>query len=189
MTFQSLQHLIHAVETKPQWRSRRSFQALLNCWPEVVGAAVAAQTRPVAIQRHVLIVATSNSAWAQNLSFERLRLLDKLNHHLADYLQSDTLQDIRFSTTQWSSPSSITIEQMEDLSTWRLHPSRLPEPVNKPPTRPRCQTSDEAFQRWSSLIQQRSRHLPLCPTCQCPTPPGELQRWSVCALCAAKGWA
>jgi predicted nucleic acid-binding Zn ribbon protein len=35
-------------------------------------------------------------------------------------------------------------------------------------------------------MRSRSQHLPLCPTCHCPTPEGELMRWSACALCAAK---
>jgi predicted nucleic acid-binding Zn ribbon protein len=30
--------------------------------------------------------------------------------------------------------------------------------------------------------------LPRCPQCQCPTPPGELERWSVCAVCATQRW-
>ncbi|NEP50291.1 MAG: DUF721 domain-containing protein, partial [Moorea sp. SIO3C2] len=32
------------------------------------------------------------------------------------------------------------------------------------------------------------QNLPLCPQCKCPTPPGELQRWDVCGLCAIKQW-
>ena len=40
----------------------------------------------------------------------------------------------------------------------------------------------------ASMMRSRSRQLPLCPECQCPTPTGELHRWQVCSICAAKRW-
>jgi predicted nucleic acid-binding Zn ribbon protein len=49
-----------------------------------------------------------------------------------------------------------------------------------------AQTSQAAFQKWADQIRWRSQGLPLCPQCRCPTPMGELQHWSVCALCAVK---
>jgi predicted nucleic acid-binding Zn ribbon protein len=38
-----------------------------------------------------------------------------------------------------------------------------------------------------SLKTQRSDFV-ACPECRCPTPIGELARWSVCAFCMSKRW-
>jgi predicted nucleic acid-binding Zn ribbon protein len=180
---------MRSVEAQPEWRSRRQFQTLVTGWAEVVGPAVAAQTRPLGVQRQVLMVATSSAVWAQTLSFERVRLLEKLNQRLAAQPPRTTLRDIRFSTAQWSA-APVTPESTSDvLATWQCHPSRLPQDAPPPSHQPRCANSQDAFRRWSSTIQSRSQHLPLCPACHCPTPPGELARWSVCALCAAQDWS
>lgn len=186
MAFQPLHAVMKSVEHQTQGRSRQVFQLLRQSWVEVVGAMVAEQTRPITLQRQVLMVATSSAAWAQTLAFERSRLIEKLNHRLADVLPKGGIQDIRFSTAQWQTtplpPSS------DWMDAWHHHPSRIPSPP--PPSSTPCLQADAqaAFQHWSGIIQRRSQHLPLCPTCQCPTPPGELQRWSVCALCAPKQW-
>jgi predicted nucleic acid-binding Zn ribbon protein len=188
MALQSLHRLLNSIEGRKQWQSRQQFRQLLNQWPQLVGEAVAAQTRPVSIQQHSLNVATASSAWAQNLMFERHRLMQKINAQLG--LQ---LQDIRFSTAQWSTAAPINYSETESLQIWQQHPSRVDVShanqdniaQSAPP-----QSSDPqaAFTKWADAVRVRSQHLPLCPQCQCPTPTGELQRWSVCALCAAKQW-
>ena len=76
MSFQSLPQLLNSISSQESWRGRRQFQALIASWPELVGAAVAAQTQPISIQRRVLQVAAANSAWAQNLAFERQHILE-----------------------------------------------------------------------------------------------------------------
>lgn len=181
MSFQSLRQVIHVLDNQENWKKRQQFRQLLACWSEVVGAAVACQTRPLLIQRQVLQVATSSSAWAQNLAFERHRILEKLNACLPY-----TLTDIRFSHAQWQSPHKPAANASESDILWQNHPFQVapaPDPLghDAPPADPQT-----AFQKWSKVVRDRSRHLPACPLCQCPTPPGELQRWSVCALCAAK---
>ncbi len=178
-----------SVETRAQSTSQRTFQAVCDRWVEVVGVMVAAQTRPVGVQRNILSVATSSAVWAQTLSFERLRLLQKLNQAIALPSSKPPLHDIRFSTAQWRSQTAQPWDtHSEVLSTWRQHPSRLPPsaPVRSPATPKDAMT---AFHHWSTSIQSRSQQLPLCPSCQCPTPPGELQRWTVCSLCATKQWS
>lgn len=183
MSFKSLNHVLGILQEQTL---QQPFQCLLKCWPEVVGAAVTAHTRPVSIQRDVLSVATSSAAWAQTLTFERQRILKKLNVHL-----SSPLVDIRFSTAQWqrSKDSSIDAEQTTTIL-WREHPSCL---VDKPDVSNlskllNSQNPNAAFQQWAKVMQARSHDLPLCPQCQCPTPLGELQRWSVCSICATKQW-
>ncbi|NJL62009.1 MAG: DUF721 domain-containing protein [Methylacidiphilales bacterium] len=161
---------------------------LLRCWHEIVGDVLALQTRPVSIQRHLLRVATSSAAWAQNLTFERKHLLIKVNQKLAT-----PVADIHFSTASWYI-SPIRKKQPE-LASPIQHPSYLGESIkisNRIATddfvvdREKATSTNKAFDAWANAVKARSHKLPLCPQCQCPTPPGELQRWDVCALCAAK---
>lgn len=196
-SFQPLNGILHSLEqNQSNWRSRKQFNALILCWPQVVGAVVAAQTRPIALQRGTLIVATSNAAWAQNLAFERQILLQKLKQKLKGIVLPDELVDIRFSTTHWASRSPTSdVSPLDSAQVWQGHPSYLPphqsRSVQPPPTDQPTEPPREpkaAFQQWAAHIQERSRHLPLCPQCQCPTPQGELDRWSMCALCAPKHW-
>jgi predicted nucleic acid-binding Zn ribbon protein len=182
----SLDHIIGALENQLPLQGPQQFQRLLKCWPEIVGAAVANQTRPYSISRDVLYVATSSSVWAQELKFKRHFLLKKLNAQL-----SSRLIDIRFSTAgwqkdssqgNWASPSSSTL--------WQEHPSCVVQAASVSPIDEAVKQNDSrsAFQRWAQVMQARSLSLPLCPQCHCPTPSGELQRWSVCGLCATKQW-
>jgi predicted nucleic acid-binding Zn ribbon protein len=182
MSFKSLRQVLGFLESQDSWKGRRRFQQLLGCWAEIVGPAVAAQTRPVSMQRHVLQVATSSAAWAQNLAFERHRILEKLNTRLP--LE---LTDIRFSTVHWRSDYSQNPYTSSAESALWQHPSQVAD-VPIPKSTPAAETHDPhtAFRNWARVVRLRSQSLPLCPTCQCPTPAGELQRWSVCALCAAK---
>lgn len=183
MAFQSLRQALTSIEQQPAWQTRWQFQRVLDCWPTVVGGVVAAQTRPVAIQRRVLQVATSSPVWAQNLLFERHRILAKLNPQLPE-----PLTDIRFSTAQWRvSGQPSTAERSPQP--WREHPSyvpALPDDIRR--EQPSATTPEGAFQNWARVVRARSQHLPKCPQCHCPTPPGELERWAVCGLCIVQQW-
>ncbi len=179
MSFKSVNDILSVLqlETKLQ---EQPFQRLLKCWSEVVGTAVAAHTRPLSIQRNVLWVATSSAAWAQNLTFERQRLLMKLNAVLPT-----PLVDIRFSTAEWH--SSKQVAHQPDSSVNPQHPSHLgKQTATENDVNSNAGDANTIFADWAVAIQARSHHLPLCPKCECPTPPGELQRWDVCCLCAAK---
>ncbi|MDX2097512.1 MAG: DUF721 domain-containing protein [Leptolyngbyaceae cyanobacterium bins.59] len=188
MSLEPLNKVLSSVEKQDHWKNRRQFKALVKSWPQIVGPMVAAQTRPLGIFKGVLKVATSNAAWAQNLVFERLRILEKLNQTLPL-----PITDIRFSPGQWhnqtNSPPSEEVQRL-----WQEHPSWVPIPSNpkaaNPPASPTSpQTPVSAFEGWANTVRSRSQILPLCPQCQCPCPFGELERWSVCALCAAKQWS
>lgn len=183
MAFKSLNHVLGSLDDQEAWQERRQFRHLLDCWQDVVGAIVAVQAQPQSVHRRVLKVATSSSVWAHNLTFERQRILDKINPRL-----QIALTDIRFSTAQWQNHTPQAI--VEPPSTlWQEHPSHVvwskfnPEPIGVTKG-----NAKGAFRQWAQVIQQRSRHLPLCARCQCPTPQGELERWTMCALCAAKTW-
>ncbi|MGI2903258.1 DUF721 domain-containing protein [Tolypothrix sp. VBCCA 56010] len=158
---------------------QQPFKRLLKCWAEVVGSAIAAHTQPLSIQRDVLRVATSSAAWAQNLTFERQRLLVKLNEKLPD-----PLVDIHFSTAGWKRPQDKA-NQQKTLSPCE-HPSYLGDETRKERDRAPTKNTNAAFENWAKKMQRRSHNLPICPQCQSPTPPGEIQRWGVCSICATK---
>lgn len=185
----SLRRMLGGMEQRPEWRSRQQFQQLLSRWVGVVGPAVALQTRPTSIRRGVLYVATSNPVWAQNLMFERQRILAKLNACLPF-----ALNEVRFSTAEWHNPSRLPSVELDSEQVWQQHPSRLkersspPHPSDSGDRQAEGGDAQTTFQRWAEQVQERSRHLPLCPECRCATPPGELERWSVCGLCATKRW-
>lgn len=184
MSFQSLPQLLNSISGQESWRERQQFQLLLACWAEVVGPSVAAQTRPIALQRRVLQVATSSAVWAQNLAFERHRILDKLNARLPL-----NLTDIRFSSGHWRAEfrRDGVENSAETVILWREHPSRVTE-VSRPRSfkPPIARDPQTAFRNWAKTVRLQSQHLPLCPVCHAPTPEGELIRWSVCSLCAAQ---
>lgn len=159
---------------------QQPFPRLLKCWAEVVGTVIAAHTQPLSIQRDVLRVATSSAAWAQNLTFERQRLLVKLNEKLPD-----PLVDIRFSTAGWKRPQDKP-KQQKTLSL-REHPSYVGDETSVRGDRAsKSENANVAFENWAKAMQARSHNLPVCPQCQSPTPPGEIQRWGVCCVCATK---
>ncbi|MBD2165949.1 DUF721 domain-containing protein [Calothrix membranacea FACHB-236] len=179
MSFNSVNDILSGLEQQTQWQEQ-PFQRLLQCWAEVVGTVVAAHTRPLSIQRDVLRVATSSAAWAQNLTFTRQKLILKLNEKLPT-----PLADIRFSTAGWQSSPEPEKPQITVLP--REHPSYVGGESSSPDdTKSHTTNPNAAFEHWAKVMQKRSHSLPLCPRCQCPTPPGELQRWQVCSLCAAK---
>jgi predicted nucleic acid-binding Zn ribbon protein len=183
MALVPLRRAVDFLSHEDTWKSQRQFQQVVDCWPELVGAVVAAQTRPYAIQRQTLQVGASSAVWAQTLMFERIRILEKLNACL-----DLSLSDIRFSTVYWYSRSEGVAPPLVP-EVWSDHPSRVGEGKAKTSlkTQPPAD-SGQAFQQWSQTIQSQCRHLPLCPKCQCPTPEGELRRWSVCSHCISQSW-
>lgn len=183
MSFQPVHKVLNILESQYTSRERKQFQSVVRCWAEVVGAVVAAQTMPLSIQRGVLRVATASSAWAQNLVFERQRILEKLNARLPMQLV-----DIRFSTVQWKATNVPAPTEAEVQTLWQQHPSRVSGKEGSSLQVEDCMDANQAFEHWATRMRSQMQHLPLCPQCRCPTPPGELERWQVCSLCAAKQW-
>lgn len=247
--FKSLHHILDVIENQPGWEVQQQFRLILSHWSGVVGATVADHTRPTGIDRSVLWVATSSPIWAQELTFKRHLILQKLHEklgvqsleeplannssgdlsNLPDRLipllknpppntsghplpmKSVAIKDIRFSPGRWR-------PRFDDAAPIAAnHPSYLP-PKIKPrsaapflPVQPAeadflsdANKSDQAIkssqshqslkpsintQAWWQEVQERSHHLPLCSQCFCPTPPGEIDRWNCCALCATKKWS
>ncbi|MCY6494473.1 DciA family protein [Leptolyngbya sp. GGD] len=178
MSFQELQSILGAIEPHYHSPERQQLRRILEHWTDLIGADLAAQAQPIAIQRNILEVATSSPVWTQTLVFKRPSILKQIRDRFAI-----DLSDIRFSTVQWRTPQSQPVIE-GDL--WQNHPSQLPAASQVTTQLPLFNDSRTAFERWSALIQHRSQHLPLCPNCKSPTPPGELERWTVCSLCAAR---
>jgi predicted nucleic acid-binding Zn ribbon protein len=167
----SFDAILHQLQSDPIWSKSLQLQRILSCWNQVVGATVAQHTQPLRLQQHQLVVATSTAAWAQNLALQRHLILNKLNP-----LLPQPLRDIRFISGEWhrhrTSPAlAPSVFSAQPASTARGQV--LPKPSSPA----------EAFQRWSTIVKQRSTSLPRCPGCQCPTPEHELQRWSMCGHC------
>lgn len=184
MPLDALGKLVRQLERQPRWRGQQQFRQVLDSWSEVVGEGVDRQTVPVRIdKRQVLYVAVSSPTWAQTLSFERLRILEKLNAQV-----QPPLQDIRFSTGDWyRRPNPRRSAYQPDLEVLQAHPSFVPlsDDFTSAPL-PLPQTANDAFQQWAERIRAQANQQPLCPVCQCPCPPGELQRWAMCSLCVTK---
>ncbi len=187
MPLDSIHQLIQQFEQQPRWRSRRQFRILQENWSHIVGAAVACHARPVRLERQVLYVAVANPMWGQTLTLERSHLLEKLQHQF-----QVELRDIRFASGDWYRRAGKTADNAAVsqpalvLPDWlRHHPSFEPAAVPKA-SPPDSTTPLESFQRWASLNRQLAQRQPLCPSCRCPCPDGELRRWSVCCICAAK---
>lgn len=163
---------------RTRWQDRQSFEKFVRLWPDLVGPEVAAQTRPTKITtQDVLQVATASGVWAQNLAFERIRILKKVNA-----VWPKPIKDIHFSAQQWhhSAPKKSPKYTETDLT-----PKQRTKSTQV--ARPKPETSQEAFQRWSNAVQrQASRNSMRCPICECLSPLEELKRWKRCALCTAR---
>jgi predicted nucleic acid-binding Zn ribbon protein len=181
MSFQSIPEILNILQIETLYH-QQPLQRLLERWEEVVGEVIFKHTQPISIDRDVLWVATSSAAWAQNLTFERQRLLKKLNKIL-----SISLVDIRFSTARWQRTKKNPSPQQSISSI--DHPSYLAQSFNQsPPNNSFSQNPHTVFTNWALSIKTRSQSLPLCPSCDSPTPGGELERWGVCSICAAKSF-
>jgi predicted nucleic acid-binding Zn ribbon protein len=178
---QSLRNVMGQLEQSPQWHAQARFRRLLSLWPQVVGAAVSQHSRPTGLQRDTLLVAVSSAAWAQTLTLERLSILKKLRDRLP---KTEAPTDIRFSTGRWASAPQGT-----PLPNPALNGGEAPTPaLRRQAPDPRPKTAAAAFEQWADRLRSHQAQQPSCPTCGCPSPPAELQRWSCCSLCATQAW-
>ena len=194
MDIQPLNGILNDIGSGGEWDEQRQLQRLISQWEAIVGGTVAQHSCPLEVRNGVLQVATSTAIWAQNLSFERRRILKKLNQRA--HFKILGLKEIRFSTAQWhnrpGSSGAITVDKRlnsyQQQMQWQQHPSRLPPPADERPHSELAESAPQAFERWSQRRQQQINQVPPCPQCQTPTPEGELQRWGVCAFCMTQQW-
>ena len=72
---------------------------ILSVWPTVVGDEIAARTEAVKIERGVLNVYVTHSAWLQELHFVEREIIQKLNERVP----SAKLRRIRFGNVKKTS--------------------------------------------------------------------------------------
>jgi predicted nucleic acid-binding Zn ribbon protein len=185
---QSLHHILGRLQSQILTPEQQQFQDLCQCWSEIVGTVASRHTRPVTWHRGVLNVATSSATWSQDLTFRRVQIIHKLHQKLLF-----PVQDIKFSSAGWRyqlpGDQSVSLPSPTDefSQIWQEHPSRVEIPTPKPVGEVTGRSSLSpltAFEGWANRLKERSQSFPLCPQCHCPTPPGELSRWSVCGFCA-----
>lgn len=183
MSFQSLDQILQALSNQLVCPQQDPLEQIIVVWPKVVGEKTACFSRPVRLSHGTLQVATANAVWAQQLTFVRRNWLIQLNRYL-----DEPLRDIRLSPGLWHR----TIDPPEPNPDYQLseHPSywgsaheslsssEKVTPNSLPPS------PQQAFEALLQKIAVHTHQLPLCPACHCPTPIGELERWSVCAVCA-----
>lgn len=69
--------LARAIRSR-QWEGPLQREAAVVAWSRVVGAALSAQTMPIAVRGNVLLVAVRHQAWATQLTFLRTDILRRL---------------------------------------------------------------------------------------------------------------
>lgn len=185
MAFDPIEGLLKRLDRLPAWRSSQPFLQLCHHWPEVVGPAVAGHTRPLSVRQGVLYVAVSNPAWAQTLTFERSRLVAKINRAI-DPPFDPPLTDARFSTGRWFERA----DRPTPAPGQSARPDR-PAPASREPQpdRVRPASATEAFKQWAARIQQQTKRYDPCPRCGRGTPAAELDRWGACAPCMTAQWS
>jgi predicted nucleic acid-binding Zn ribbon protein len=176
MTFEGLNAVLTQLK-KTHWQDQQAMDRLLHLWPKIVGLEVAAQTRPISLSNQgILQVSTSSGVWAQNLAFERIRLLAKVR-----VAWNPKVKDIYFSPRQWYQRPTPQLRSLEtDLSAIQRTGTiqqKLAEPKD----------AQAAFANWAKSVRQNaSQHATRCPICECLTPAVELSRWGRCALCISR---
>lgn len=73
------------------WEIQLDMHSVFARWPEVVDETTAAHARPQKIVRGVLWVEVENSAWLQQLQYQRHVLLESIN----GFLEKSQIQEIR----------------------------------------------------------------------------------------------
>ncbi len=74
------------------WERKFDQHRIFPVWEELVDADTAKHSRPLKVVKDVLWVEAENSAWVQQLQFQKIYLLETLNA----YLLNSTFSNIRF---------------------------------------------------------------------------------------------
>ena len=67
-------------------------QKAINIWNSTVGIKVSKNTKPISIKNGIMIIKTTNSAWRQELQFQKQEIIKKLNQKL----EKKTIREIIF---------------------------------------------------------------------------------------------
>ncbi len=91
---QSLQRLLSKWGLERQFAIRHA----LSAWEEIVGEPIARVARPLRFENDTLWVAVRTPTWAQELSFHKTTILQRLNERIASHLSNSepVLKNLRF---------------------------------------------------------------------------------------------
>ncbi len=88
----SLSKLLDSFVRDKGWQEQLELHSLFLRWPKLVDELTAAHSAPLKIIKKVLWVEVVNSAWLQQLQFQKHLMLERLN----SALKGSKLEDIRF---------------------------------------------------------------------------------------------
>jgi predicted nucleic acid-binding Zn ribbon protein len=95
---QALAGLLPRITSEQGWQQQLDSHRLFLKWDTLVDPATSAHARPLKIVANVLWLEVANSAWMQQLQFQKIQLLETLNATL----RLSRLADIRFTLTDSS---------------------------------------------------------------------------------------
>ena len=91
--FESATAILEKAFKKYGLEDRITRYKFVASWAEIMGPAISQRTQPEYIKDKVLYVKVSDSAWAQELSFQKASIIKRLER----FLEKDTaVKDIRF---------------------------------------------------------------------------------------------
>jgi hypothetical protein len=73
------------------WEKQVDLHSIFPKWQELVGEEISEHAQPLKIERGVLWLEVTNSSWLQQLQYEKIPLLEKLNL----FLRLSSLKDIK----------------------------------------------------------------------------------------------
>lgn len=76
--------VIKFVTAKRGWNAQLSEAAILAAWTEIVDAQIAAKTTPLSFNKGNLLVRCESTAWATQLSFLRIDIINKIKSHFPE---------------------------------------------------------------------------------------------------------
>ena len=89
---QSVSTLLSRITNEQGWRQQLDTHSLFLHWDKLVDKTISVHARPLKIVGNVLWLEVANSAWMQQLQFQKIQLLEIVNKSL----RLSRLEDIRF---------------------------------------------------------------------------------------------
>lgn len=83
--------LLAELIQKKGWKKQINRNKIFLIWEKIVGAEIAHHAQPQIVRGKVLWINVSDSVWIQHLQFQKMIILEQINHYL-----STSIKDIRF---------------------------------------------------------------------------------------------
>ena len=77
-----IESVLRSTFRKYNLESKISEYSFVSKWEEIVGATIAKRTKPECIKGKIFFVRVENSVWAQELSFHKEQILEKLKLYM-----------------------------------------------------------------------------------------------------------